>query len=69
MKDGVDPTSVEGARQLPYAVPNLLVDLHSPQLAVPVSWWRSVGHSHTAYATEVFVDERCRPRAPAQALG
>ncbi len=39
----VDSTSVEGAKDLPYAVPNVLVDLHSPKLAVPVLWWRSVG--------------------------
>ncbi|HET9701328.1 MAG TPA: xanthine dehydrogenase family protein molybdopterin-binding subunit, partial [Burkholderiales bacterium] len=57
VKDGVDMTSVEGAANLPYAVPNLTVDLHSPELPVPVQWWRSVGSSHTAYATEVFLDE------------
>lgn len=53
----VDPTSVEGAKDLPYAVPNVLVDLHSPRLAIPVLWWRSVGHSHTAFVVEGFIDE------------
>ncbi len=24
---------------------------------VPVLWWRAVGHTHTAYATETFRDE------------
>jgi isoquinoline 1-oxidoreductase beta subunit len=24
---------------------------------VPVQWWRSVGHTHTAYSTETFIDE------------
>ena len=24
---------------------------------MPVLWWRSVGHTHTAYATETFLDE------------
>jgi isoquinoline 1-oxidoreductase subunit beta len=57
MKDGVDPTSVEGAATLPYAIPNLSVDLHSPKLGVPVQWWRSVGSTHTAFSTETFVDE------------
>jgi isoquinoline 1-oxidoreductase beta subunit len=57
IKNGIDETSVEGAADLPYAVPNLLVDLHSPKLAVPVQWWRSVGHSHSAFAVESFVDE------------
>jgi len=57
IKDGIDVVSVEGAANLPYAVPNLLVDLHTPtDIAVPVLWWRSVGSSHTAYSTEVFLD-------------
>ena len=55
--DGVDTTSVEGASNLPYAIPNLLVDLHSPSLPVPVQWWRSVGSTHTAFATECLIDE------------
>jgi isoquinoline 1-oxidoreductase beta subunit len=57
IKNGIDPTSVEGASNLPYAVPNLLVDLHSPKVGVPVQWWRSVGSTHTAYSTETFLDE------------
>jgi isoquinoline 1-oxidoreductase beta subunit len=57
VKDGVDTLSVEGAANLPYAVPAIHVDLHSPKLPVPVLWWRSVGSSHTAYSTETFVDE------------
>jgi isoquinoline 1-oxidoreductase beta subunit len=57
VKDGIDGTSVEGAADLPYAIPNILVDLHSPNPGVPVLWWRSVGHSFTAFATEGFVDE------------
>ena len=58
IKDGVDHVSVEGASNLPYAIPNLTVDLHTPtDIAVPVLWWRSVGSSHTAYSTEVFLDQ------------
>lgn len=57
IRNGVDLTSVEGAHDLPYAVPNLLVDLHSPKTGVPVLWWRSVGHSQTAFVTESFIDE------------
>jgi len=55
--DGVDETSVEGAKNLPYRIPNLLIDLHSPELGVPVQWWRSVGSSHTAFAVECMIDE------------
>lgn len=57
IRNGVDLTSVEGAHDLPYAVPNFLVDLHSPKTGVPVLWWRSVGHSQTAFVTESFIDE------------
>jgi isoquinoline 1-oxidoreductase beta subunit len=57
VKDGVDATSVEGASNLPYAVPAIHVDLHSPKLPVPVLWWRSVGSTHTAFSTETFIDE------------
>jgi isoquinoline 1-oxidoreductase beta subunit len=57
VKNSVDQTSVEGASNLPYAIPNLLVDLVTTDARVPVLWWRSVGSSHTAYSTEVFLDE------------
>jgi isoquinoline 1-oxidoreductase beta subunit len=57
VKDGIDATSVEGAANLPYAVPNLGVELHSPKMGVPVQWWRSVGSTHTAFSTETFLDE------------
>ena len=57
VKDGVDQTSVEGASNMPYAVPNVWVDLHSPTLGVPIQWWRSVGSTHTAFAVEAMIDE------------
>jgi len=60
VKNGVDETSVEGAANLPYAIPNRLLELHSPKLGVPVQWWRSVGSTHTAFSTECFLDELAR---------
>lgn len=57
VKDGIDGTSVEGASTLPYATQNILVDLVTTKVQVPVLWWRAVGSTHTAYSTEVFVDE------------
>jgi len=57
IKNGVDGTSVEGASNLSYDIPNVYVDLHSPDINVPVLWWRSVGHSHTAFVVESFIDE------------
>ncbi len=57
IKDGIDPASVEGAADILYGIPNLQVDLHSPKIGVPVQWWRSVGHSHTGFSVEAFLDE------------
>jgi isoquinoline 1-oxidoreductase beta subunit len=56
-KNGVDVVAVEGAADLPYAVPNLLVDWQQAPGGVPTLWWRSVGHSHTAFVVETFLDE------------
>jgi isoquinoline 1-oxidoreductase beta subunit len=56
MKEGIDPTSVEGAANLPYAIPHLQVELHTVDIGVPVLWWRSVGSTHTAFSTEVMMD-------------
>lgn len=60
VRDGVDMTSVEGASNLPYAIANLRVELHTMQLPVPIQWWRSVGSTHTAFATETFIDALAR---------
>ncbi len=57
VKNGVDATSVEGADQTPYQIPNFYVDLHTTSVGVPVLWWRSVGHTHTAYVVESVMDE------------
>ncbi len=57
IKDGVDASSVEGVANMPYAIPNVRVDLHSPTVGVPVHVWRSVGNSHTAFAVETMIDE------------
>src|SRR5438552_2950492 len=57
MTKGYDPASVEGADDLPYEIPNLVVEYQKTEVNVPVQWWRSVGHSHTGFATECFIDE------------
>ncbi|MGO8952990.1 MAG: molybdopterin cofactor-binding domain-containing protein [Rhodomicrobium sp.] len=56
-KHGIDETMVEGASDMPYAIPNLAVSVHEAKIAVPTLWWRSVGHTHTAYAVETFLDQ------------
>jgi isoquinoline 1-oxidoreductase beta subunit len=53
----LDGTVVEGAADMSYAIPNRRVIAHQPKLAVPVLWWRSVGHTHTAFAVETFIDQ------------
>jgi isoquinoline 1-oxidoreductase beta subunit len=57
IKDGIDSTSVEGAANTKYGIPNIQVELTSPVLPVTVMWWRSVGNTHTAFAVEAFMDE------------
>jgi isoquinoline 1-oxidoreductase beta subunit len=57
IKDGVDDTAVEGAKDIPYRIPNLLVDWQKAPGGVPTLWWRSVGHSHNAFVVETFLDE------------
>lgn len=54
---GIDTTSVEGARDLPYNIPNLRVELIHADVPVPLGWWRSVGSSQNAFVTEGFIDE------------
>ena len=57
MKDGIDQTAVEGISDLSYEVPNLLVEYQQAPAGVPVLWWRSVGHSFTAFVKECVIDE------------
>ncbi len=59
IKDGVDATSVEGTADSPYlkSVPNYQVSLHTAKTGVPVLWWRSVGHSHTAFVMDSLIPE------------
>jgi isoquinoline 1-oxidoreductase subunit beta len=57
MKNGNDPTAVEGASDSDYEIPNFNVSAHYPEVNVPVLWWRSVGHTHTAFVMETLVEE------------
>ena len=57
VKGGVDSSSVEGARELPYDIANIEVRYSDVDVGVPVGFWRSVGHTHTAFAVESFMDE------------
>ena len=52
----VDTSSIEGGHDIAYAIPNISVDVHLVKQPTSVLWWRSVGHTHTAYAKEHFFD-------------
>ena len=57
-KDGIDPDTVEGAIDLPYALPNLRVEyLRVEPPGIPTAFWRSVGPSHNVFVVESFMDE------------
>jgi isoquinoline 1-oxidoreductase subunit beta len=57
VKDGIDPTSFEGSNELPYGVAAGRLRWQRMESPVPILWWRSVGHTHTAYAVETFMDQ------------
>ena len=52
----VDPTSIEGLYE-DYDLPNREVRHVTKDHGLPVTVWRSVGHSFTAFAKETMVDE------------
>jgi isoquinoline 1-oxidoreductase subunit beta len=57
-KDGYDFDTVDGAKEMPYSIPNVLVEYvrHEPP-GIPTAWWRSVGPSHNIFVVESFIDE------------
>lgn len=57
IKDGVDETTVEGVKDTSYNIPNFHLTAHNPIVNVPVLWWRSVGHTHSAFVMETLIDE------------
>ncbi len=57
VKNGVDGTATEGVADTHYNIPNFHLTAHHPKVNVPVLWWRSVGHTHTAFVMETLVDE------------
>lgn len=57
VKDGVDAVTVEGVADSPYTLPDFVLNVHHPEVNVPVLWWRSVGHTHTGFVMETMIDE------------
>jgi len=56
-RGGVDGPAVAAVADTPYRVPGFLVDYVRPDVAVPVSYWRSVGPSQNTFIFESFIDE------------
>jgi len=54
---GPDETMIEGLARLAYDIPNRRVMGSIVECPVPVGFWRSVGHSYSAFMKESFVDE------------
>jgi isoquinoline 1-oxidoreductase beta subunit len=54
---GIDSSSVDGLVEMPYAIPNLAIELVTTDSRVTVNPMRSVGLTHTTFALESFIDE------------
>ena len=58
VKEGsLDKDALDAAMELPYDIPNLLVEYVMANTGVPAGWWRSVYASQNSAATEAFMDE------------
>jgi isoquinoline 1-oxidoreductase beta subunit len=57
IKNGIDPQAVEGAVNMEYEIPNLLIEYVRVHHPIPVGFWRSVGNSENAFTKESFIDE------------
>ena len=56
-KEKIDFITLEGAKHLPYKIPNMQVDFQMIKTPIPLGWWRSVYNSQNAFANECFMDE------------
>lgn len=54
---GPDKTAAEGEYDMAYEIANQRIAHEIVDSAVPIGYWRSVGHSHNAFFKESFVDE------------
>ena len=57
VKNGLEATIMEGVSDTKYDFTNFRCRQTRLISAVPTLWWRSVGHTHTAYAMETMIDE------------
>jgi isoquinoline 1-oxidoreductase beta subunit len=55
---GIDIDAVDAAVDMPYDIPNFLVEyVRAEPPAVPTGWWRGVGPNNNVFAIESFMDE------------
>ncbi len=54
---GPDRTTIEGAFDQPYTIPNYRVTAKPVDLDIPVGFWRSVGNSYNGFFHESIIDE------------
>jgi len=57
IKNGVDESMTEGLHNSSYQLDDFELHITHPTSPVSVLWWRSVGHTHTAYVMETMIDE------------
>jgi isoquinoline 1-oxidoreductase beta subunit len=58
VKNGVDPDAVEVAADLPYDLPNQLIDyVRQEPRDIPTAFWRGVGPTRGTWVVESFIDE------------
>jgi isoquinoline 1-oxidoreductase beta subunit len=57
----VDSDGVDGARDMPYDVPDVRVEfVREEPPGVPTGWWRGVGPNNNVFAIESFIEELAR---------
>jgi isoquinoline 1-oxidoreductase beta subunit len=57
LKNNIDSRSIEILNDVPYDIPNILVDYQVAKAGIPIGFWRSVGGSQNGYFLEGFIDE------------
>lgn len=58
VKNGIDPDAISGVVDMPYGVPNTLVNyVMVTEPPIPVGFWRSVGYSVNVFTVESVIDE------------
>jgi isoquinoline 1-oxidoreductase beta subunit len=55
--DKAEESEVGGAKQMPYAIPNVRLEYTAVASYVPPLWWRSVEHSFNGFVVDSFIDE------------